>query len=121
MREYDYAQAGAYFVTVCAHNKECVFGEIVEGEMRLNEAGRVVEEVWLNTTRIRLDTFVVMPNHFHAIVFLNGTGRGVLQYAPTFGSPSQTVGAIVRTNQRDAGYPRHPRVATELLRACGAR
>ena len=71
LKAYDYAQAGAYFVTVCAQGRECVFGEVVDGEMRLNEAGRVVVDEWSKTTTIRnemeLDAFVVMPNHIHGM------------------------------------------------------
>jgi hypothetical protein len=42
LKEYDYAQPGAYFVTICTQNRECMYGEIVDGEMRLNDAGRMV-------------------------------------------------------------------------------
>ena len=100
LKGYDYAQAGAYFVTVCSRGRECVFGEVVEGEVRLNGVGRVVEEVWGETARMRpeveLDAFVVMPNHFHASMFVRAADKGRMQYAPTFRSPAQTVGAVVR-------------------------
>jgi REP element-mobilizing transposase RayT len=46
LREYDYAQLGAYFVAICAKERECLCGEIVEGEMRLNEYGKVVAGCW---------------------------------------------------------------------------
>jgi REP element-mobilizing transposase RayT len=68
---YDYSQAGAYFVTVCTWQRDCLFGEIVNGEMLLNELGRVVEQEWEKTADLRsnvdLDVFAIMPNHFHAI------------------------------------------------------
>ncbi|MDP2681641.1 MAG: transposase [Deltaproteobacteria bacterium] len=103
LKNYDYSRAGAYFVTVCVQNRECLFGDIDNGEMRLNEFGRVVENEWLKTKDIRgnvkLDYYIIMPNHFHGILVINDC-RGVLQYAPTasrkFRSPSQTIGAIVR-------------------------
>ncbi|MBI5187280.1 MAG: hypothetical protein HZA01_16360 [Nitrospinae bacterium] len=106
LKEYDYARNGAYFVTICAHNHQCLFGEIVNGEMQLGDFGQIVHAEWLQTAKLRsnvvLDVFVVMPNHFHAIFIIND-GRGVLPYAPAsapapanFRSPSQTVGAIVR-------------------------
>ena len=44
LKEYDYSQSGAYFVTVCVHNKECLFGEIADGEMVPNEAGKMISE-----------------------------------------------------------------------------
>ncbi len=46
LRRYDYAQAGAYYVTFCTHNRECLFGDVADGEMRLNDAGRMVLQVW---------------------------------------------------------------------------
>lgn len=71
---YDYRQAGAYFITLCAYQHELSFGEIVDDEMRLNVYGHMVADEWMETAIIRpgvfLDEFVVMPNHFHAIVFL---------------------------------------------------
>lgn len=89
---YDYSQNGAYFITVCATNKEFIFGDIENGEMRLNDAGRIVMEEWMKTADIRpgveLDACVVMPNHFHGIIVVSndrGTaiGRGTARRAPT--------------------------------------
>ncbi len=103
LKNYDYAQPGAYFVTVCTNRMTCLLGEIVDGAMKLNPIGEVVEEEWLKTPILRpnvgLDEYVVMPNHLHGIIMIMDHGRGVLQYAPTtsrFNSPSQTIGAIVR-------------------------
>jgi putative transposase len=89
LQGYDYAQVGAYFVTVCAHNRACVFGEIVNGEMRLNDAGRMLHAVWEDLPHhyagIELDAFVVMPNHVHGIIFIVGAG---FKPAPTkYGLP----------------------------------
>ncbi len=76
LKGYDYSDPGAYYVTICAWNRECIFGEIIDGEMKLNEFGKVVQREWLCSSKIRheieLDEFVVMPNHFHGIVFING-------------------------------------------------
>jgi REP element-mobilizing transposase RayT len=100
---YDYSRAGAYFVTICTRNRDCLLGELAGGEMRLNEAGRIVQEEWMKSARLRprviLDEFVVMPNHLHGIIAL-GDGRGTLQRAPTterFGKPtSDSIPTIVR-------------------------
>jgi len=74
LQEWDYSQAGAYFVTICTQNRECVFGNVVDGEMVLNDAGRVVESVWNDLPNhyphVELDEFVIMPNHFHGIVVI---------------------------------------------------
>ncbi len=77
LQGYDYSQAGAYFVTICTNNRQCRFGEIVNGEMRLNEPGEIVADEWRKTATIcdevDLDEWVVMPNHFHGILVLTGS------------------------------------------------
>ncbi len=71
---WDYSQPGAYFVTIITRQRECLFGKIKNGEMQLNEAGKIVWEVWNSLpTRyphIAIDEAVVMPNHFHGIVVI---------------------------------------------------
>ena len=78
LQGYDYTQAGAYFVTICTHNRQCLFGDIADGEMRLNRLGQIVVDEWMKTAQIRaeieLDEWVVMPNHFHGIVVIGGRG-----------------------------------------------
>ncbi len=82
LKEYDYSQPGEYFVTICTHDHKCTLGEIINGEMQLNEIGKIAEEEWLRTAIIRpdiqLDLYVIMPNHIHGIIVLN-EGRGTLQ------------------------------------------
>jgi REP element-mobilizing transposase RayT len=76
LQGYDYAQAGAYFVTICTQNRECFWGKVVDGEMVLNDAGQMVKAVWDSLPSrfpfIELDQFCVMPNHVHGIVVLTG-------------------------------------------------
>jgi putative transposase len=76
LRNYDYSQAGAYFVTVCSWGKECVFGEITNGEMHLNECGEIVMKYWHGIqdhfTHVGTDEFIVMPNHSHGIINIVG-------------------------------------------------
>jgi putative transposase len=80
LQGYSYAQAGAYFVTVCTHNRECLFGEIVDGEVRLSEMRTIAEECWRaipnHFPNVALDVFVVMPNHVHGIMMITAAGRG---------------------------------------------
>ena len=75
LKGYDYATAGAYFVTICTQGRECLFGEIIAGAMRLNEAGNMIQDVLSNLPikyiGIEIDEFMVMPNHIHMIIFLN--------------------------------------------------
>lgn len=75
LKEFDYSSVGAYFVTVCVQGRECLFGEIRDGKMGLNDAGRMVNQWWLKLPEkfphAALDEYVIMPNHFHGIIFLN--------------------------------------------------
>src|SRR6266508_2866850 len=77
LKGYDYKQAGAYFVTVCTQTRACFFGDVVDGEMRLNDAGRMVEHWWFELNgkfpAVETDEFVIMPNHLHGIVIITGT------------------------------------------------
>lgn len=72
LRGYDYTQPGAYFVTLCTHQRECMFGDITEGVMRLNVLGRVVQTCWQALPQhfhaVELDAFAIMPNHVHAVI-----------------------------------------------------
>jgi REP element-mobilizing transposase RayT len=74
--QWDYKNTGAYFITICTHNREHYFGEIEDEKMQLSSIGKIVETEWLKTPEIRpdmnlkLDEFVVMPNHFHGILII---------------------------------------------------
>ena len=70
--DYDYSSEGGYFITIVTVNREPLFGRIVNGNMVLNEFGKIVREEWLQTglkrkdVEIYEDEFCIMPNHFHA-------------------------------------------------------
>lgn len=121
LKEYDYAQSGLYFVTVCTFNKECLFGKIKNGAMVINNYGEIVRDEWVETKNIRddikLHQFVIMPNHIHGIIEITQHTitpqicRGVshtpvMEHVPNesngahsntpLRSPSRTVGAIIR-------------------------
>src|SRR5262245_28000642 len=74
LKEYDYAQAGAYFVTSCTQDRRCLFGDIVDDRMCLNDAGKMLARLWTDVPSrfpsVEIDFFVVMPNHLHGIVVL---------------------------------------------------
>ena len=81
LKGYDYSQAGAYFITICTQNRECMFGEIADGKMVLNPAGEMIQTVWdeipFHYAGIDIDEFMAMPNHIHGIVVIVGaTPRG---------------------------------------------
>jgi putative transposase len=75
LKEYDYMSAGWYYVTICTHNRECLFGDVNHGKMVLNAFGKLVESTWYDlpnhNTNVNLDQFIVMPNHVHGIIILN--------------------------------------------------
>jgi len=83
---YDYASAGWYFVTICCHKRQNLFGEIRQGEMALNAAGEMVEECWFNIPKhfpnTVLHEFVVMPNHVHGIIELTVGAENFLPLQP---------------------------------------
>ena len=72
---YDYSQAGAYYVTIVAHGRECLFGEITNGDMKLSRYGKIIQYVLLDVPKhyphLELDIFCIMPNHVHIIIVLN--------------------------------------------------
>ncbi|MCL4500810.1 MAG: transposase [Deltaproteobacteria bacterium] len=100
---FDYSQSNAYFVTICAIERRCLFGSIHHGEVRLSGAGQIVIEEWLKTAQIRpsvkLDEFVVMPNHFHGVIIIEMENEGTTRRAPIiqgFGRPvAKSLPAII--------------------------
>ena len=74
LRNYDYRQSGAYYLTICANRKSCVFGEIRRGKMILNDLGMLTHRLWrqiaVKRPNVELDAFVVMPNHLHGIMMI---------------------------------------------------
>jgi len=78
LKGYDYAQSGLYFITICCHNRACVFGHIENGIMIMNQYGKIAHNHWKKTIEIRnnieLHEFVVMPNHIHGIIQISRRG-----------------------------------------------
>ena len=98
LKNYDYAESGAYFVTVISQNRQCIFGEVVDGKIELNEFGHILAEEWERSNKIRqeieLDAFVVMPNHIHGIVTIDVVGATGRSPSPS-GPPKRSLGAFV--------------------------
>jgi putative transposase len=111
LKGYDYTQPGAYFVTMVTHQREDLFGEIIEGEMRLNWTGKLVKREWERLANrfpnIELDEFIVMPNHVHGIILIIDPGRGT---AGKYENDDQESSRRAPTNQNDDQtiYPRAP-------------
>ena len=112
---YDYAQPGSVYVTICTHERQRLFGQVVDGQMLLNPAGVMVEDALRaapeRIPEVDIDTWIVMPDHLHAIVFC-GTNPEVAR--------SQSLGVAIRwfksttveawrAGVRDSGWPRYDR------------
>jgi REP element-mobilizing transposase RayT len=80
LKGYDYSQNEAYFVTICACNRECLFGEVANGVIELSPIGESTYKFWFEIPwhfeNVQLDEFVVMPNHFHGIIVITDNCRG---------------------------------------------
>jgi len=101
LSEYDYTKGGAYFVTICTANRECLFGQVLEGEMHVNEFGKVVLECWEWLSKpysyATLDARILMPNHLHGIIVINDddSQKGGSRTAPTIFPKRKPLGRLV--------------------------
>ncbi len=91
LRNHDYRQNAVYFVTICTHKAECLFGDVVDGEIMLSTLGNIANDEWLQTAKVRsyveLDAYVVMPNHIHGIICIfDESPRATHRVAPTGGN-----------------------------------
>jgi REP element-mobilizing transposase RayT len=98
LRDYDYSQVGAYFVTVCTQYRQRLFGDVVDGVMVLNAAGKMIQRIWDDIPQyydgIYTDAFTIMPDHIHGIVVIlpNGSHVGAIPpWLPTFDKPLSPV------------------------------
>jgi REP element-mobilizing transposase RayT len=102
LQGYDYAQAGANFITLCTQNRARLFGHVLCGAVELTDIGRIVAEEWERTPAVRpnveLDAFVIMPDHIHGILVITHRDEGAVQpeSIARLRSPAHTIGAIVR-------------------------
>ncbi|MCI0552504.1 MAG: transposase [Anaerolineae bacterium] len=82
LKGYDYTQPGAYFVTFCSYQRIHIFGEVMNGEMVLNDAGKIAQDEWFKTAELRPyvklleNEFVIMPNHGHGIIWIEEDSVG---------------------------------------------
>jgi REP element-mobilizing transposase RayT len=103
LRDYNYAQAGAYFVTICTWRQVCTLGEVIDDQVRLSTIGEIISSRWSdlpNHHPIELDAFIVMPNHVHGVIVIVGDeermagGAGETGLAPTVGRESNRRGTL---------------------------
>ncbi len=107
--DWDYAESGSYFITLCCKDRLSFFGKIISADVNLSEIGKIVQEEWLRTESIRpnvsLDEFVIMPNHFHAIIQIQKvhtsktetveTHRGASLQRTYLKRPPKSLGSII--------------------------
>ena len=125
LQSWNYGWDAAYFITICTKNREFYFGDVVEGVMELNDIGKIVESEWMKTFEMRPDMnltmgeFVIMPNHFHAIIGIGENeynrndpdrGRGAMhcastptQSTPTQSTPTQSTRKSISLSQNKFG------------------
>lgn len=117
LKSWDYSQKGVYFLTICTASREHFFGKVENDVMMLSEIGKIVEEEWIKNSEIRPDMnlelgeFVVMPNHFHGILFIGNNAyndehvvRDAMhrvstdndEYKNQFGPQSKNLSSIIR-------------------------
>ena len=98
---YDYSQPGFYFVTLCTQQHRLVFGTIVDGQVYLKGPGQMAQSVWVTLPRrfahVKLDEYVFMPNHMHAIIELT-------ELDPTRAGPRAALWEIVRVFKAVTSY-----------------
>ncbi|HYL83003.1 MAG TPA: transposase [Candidatus Angelobacter sp.] len=95
LKGHDYASPGAYFITILAHERKCLFGEVVFGNMKLSGLGQLVNNCWLEIPRhfpsVELRPHVLMPNHFHGIILIrNRPPQGAV--SPATPTPAEAFG-----------------------------
>lgn len=87
LKGYNYSQDGAYFVNLVSRDRTRRFGEVIDGEVLLNRYGQIVDQTWRwledHYPHVSLDAYILMPDHLHGIIVLNGDRRGVSRNAPT--------------------------------------
>lgn len=110
LKGYDYSQPGAYFVTLVAHQREALFGKMVDGVVNLNGLGSLAMNEWCRLgerfENVIVDEFIVMPNHLHGVLFIQANR---LTHS----------NAIVGAGQKDTILPGIPPLAPPLPNAPG--
>jgi REP element-mobilizing transposase RayT len=110
--DFDYSRPGAYFITICTRNRRCLFGEILEGEMKLSQTGETVASCWSSIPNhskdILLDAFVIMPNHVHGILLFTDDVGAVACPAPVRACPHPTERrGFVQIRSQQANWGHH--------------
>ena len=121
LKGYDYTQPGAYFVTILTHQRNEIFGAITGGEMHLNKYGQIAFQQWEALSHrfrhIRLDEYVVMPNHFHGILVITDQSKGAAEYYSQHVEPASRCALTSTHNASSPLRPHSPQVVVGSLGA----
>jgi REP element-mobilizing transposase RayT len=111
LQGYDYTQNGAYYITIVTYQRQHLLGEVVNGEMQLNDLGKIAHDEWFKTAELRPyielfeDDFVVMPNHVHGIIWIVNNKDIVSDNIEKFGKPvAHSIPTIVRAYKSAVTY-----------------
>ena len=117
LQGYDYTSEGAYYVTIVTYHRDCLFGEIIDGEMILNDLGKIADECWRAISEhfpfVELGAYVIMPNHVHGIIIIHETVGATHWVAPTTpttrpnGPKPKSLGAIIGSYKSAVAYRIH--------------
>ena len=125
LSDWDYRSRGWYFVTICSHNRASIFGEVLDGEVQLSRLGRIanldLQNLHCHYSNVQADAHVVMPNHVHALIMIDGDhcftpNPSSLEATPSdFSSPqSGSLSAIVRSYKAGVTRQSHEMGCTKL-------
>ena len=107
LKDYDYSQVGAYFVTICVFRHRKLFGEIHDNEMQLNALGQIASAQWLQLqtrfSNLELGEWVIMPNHIHGILVISDKGEASLEKSPLSPNPLAKDASPLRPSGTTAG------------------
>jgi REP element-mobilizing transposase RayT len=106
LKDWDYSSDGHYFITICTRDKKCFFGDVEDGKVRLTSIGKVADGYWqeipMHFPSVKLDEYVVMPNHVHGIIIITNDNVETQHFASLqskpnkFGSQSNNLASIIR-------------------------
>ncbi|MCL6098125.1 MAG: transposase [Bacteroidetes bacterium] len=123
LKEYDYAQPGWYYVTICTHNMIQSLGDVKNGKVVLTNAGKIVDEEWNKTKLVRanvdLDYYVIMPNHIHGIIIIDHSVAAIRGIAQNNTGANQRFAPTLRSNSLGSIIGQFKSTVTKRIRKSG--
>ncbi|MCF6775147.1 hypothetical protein L3V83_01045 [Thiotrichales bacterium 19X7-9] len=106
LKGYDYSSKGFYFVTICTQNRQHFFGKIINEKLYLNDAGKMISHIWQQIpeihNHINLHDYIIMPNHFHAIIEISVRAESISAHSESISIPSKHITTSNRANMEFA-------------------